>query len=323
MIRFNLAHLLTGCALAGLSCAASAQGYPNRPITFIWPFQAGSPNGEAMRVLASETGKILGQPMTTDFRGGAGSRLGVQAMQKAAPDGYLIGSALDGVLVVLPMASKTFRPEPGKDYTPILVSAESHSTLSGHPSLPFRDVKGLVAYAKANPGVLNYASPGIGGNSHLYFERFQLVTGIQLTHVPYKGSTASLPDRMSGRIHIAMGGQDVKTIVDSGKLIAIATTGPQREKLYPNTPTLSETYPGMVFKAWVGVVAPPGTPQDIIAKLNAAFSSALKLPEVRKTMEGAFWKVVEGSGPEEFMARHKADTETYGPLVKKLGLVLD
>ena len=318
-----IARLVAGIALTALSLAAAAQGFPSRPITFIWPFQAGSQNGEAMRVMATEAGKFLGQPVITEFRGGAGSRLGVLAMPTATPDGYVIGAALDAILVVTPMASKSFKFEPPKDYAPIAVVAETYSLLAGHPSLSFRDVKGLVAYARANPGTLNYASPGVGGNSHLYFERFQILTGIQLTHIPYKGSAASLPDRLNGRIHIAMGGQDGKPLIDSGKLVAIATTGPVRERLYPDTPTLAETYPGMLFKGWVGIFAPPRTPPDTVAKLNAALNASLKTPQVRKTMEDAFWRVVDNSGPEEFMTRYKADTDTYGPMVRKLGLELE
>lgn len=309
--------------IAGAALDVSAQAYPNRTITFIWPFNVGTTNGEAFRVLAEETGKILGRPMVTEFRGGAGGRLGLQALFKAAPDGYLIGAAIGSVYTVLPLASATFKIEPGRDYTPIMIATESYSLLTGHPSLPFRDLKGLVAYAKANPGKLTFGSPGVGNDSHLQVERIMAATGIQMTHIPYKGSAAAMPDRLSGTLDLYMSGVDAAPLVDSGKLIAIATTGPRRASVLPNTPTLEESgLPGMVLKAWVGLSVAPGTPREIVNRLNGAFNEAFKSPAVLKAMEVGGWFIMP-STPDAMTSRIKSEFELFAPMVQKLNLNFD
>ena len=309
--------------LAGIALDAGAQAYPNRNITFIWPFNVGTPNGEAFRVLADEAGKILGRPMVTEFRGGAGTRLGVQALLKAQPDGYLLAAGLGGTYVVTPLASPTFRLEPGRDYTPIMIATEAYSSLTSHPGLPFRDLKGLIAYAKANPGKLTFGSPGVGSDSHLHVERLMAATGIQMTHIPYKGSAAALPDRLNGTISMYMGGLDAAPLVNSGQLIAIATTGPSRASTFPNTPTLDESgAPGLVLKAWTGISAPPGTSPEIVARLNAAFTEAFKIPLVIKAMDVGGWAVTP-STPEAMTARIKSEFEIFRPLVRRLNLNFD
>lgn len=310
-------------ALAFVAGGAAAQGYPNRTVTFIWPFAAGAPSGEFYRLLAEEAGRQMGQSMVTEFRGGAGLRLGVQAVSKAPPDGYLLSGAVDGVLTVLPMASASFKVEQGRDYTPITIASESFIVLSSHPSLPFRDLKGLIAYAKANPGKLNFGSTGVGGNSHMHMERLMSVTGIVLTHVPYKSAAQAMPDRLSGTVHLFMGGPDVKTMVDAGKLVGLAVSSPRRMAELPSTPTLDESgFPGLGMKPWISVVGPPGLPRDIVMKVNGAFIAALKTPEIRKRAADILFELL-GSSPEEFSARIKTDLDAYAPIVQKLGLKLD
>ncbi len=308
--------------IAAMAFNCQAQSYPNRPITMIWPFNAGNPSGEAMRVLGEEAGKILGRPVLTEFRGGAGARLGVQAVLKAPPDGYLVGLAMGGTYTLLPLASAGFKIEPGRDYTPVMLVTEAYSALTGHPSLPFRDIKGLVAHARANPGKLTYGSTGVGSDVHVQMERMMAEIGIQMTHIPYKGSAAALPDRLSGRLDFYLSGLDNAPLVASGQLIAIATTGPRRVPTFPNTPTLDESVPGLVLKFWSAMAAPPGTPADVVAKLNAAFTEAFKTPAVIKAMDTGGWFITP-AGPDAMGARIKSELEALAPLVRRLNLSFD
>ena len=309
--------------LAGVSFDSGAQSYPARNITFIWPFNVGTPNGEAFRVLAEEAGKILGRPMVTEFRGGAGTRLGVQALLKAQPDGYLVAAGLGGTYVVTPIASPSFKIEPGRDYTPVMIATEAYSSLTAHPGLPFRDLRGLIAYARSNPGKLTFGSPGVGSDSHLHVERLMAATGIQMTHIPYKGSAAALPDRLNGTISMYMGGLDAAPLVTSGQLIAIATTGPSRAATFASTPTLDESgAPGLVLKSWTGLSVPPGTPPEIVARLNSAFTEAFRSPVVIKAMDVGGWAVTP-STPDAMTARIKSEFEVFGPLVRRLNLNFD
>ncbi len=323
MIRSSKLLKLALLLLASAVLDVSAQPYPNRPITLIWPFNAGNPSGEAMRVLAEETGKILGRPMVTEFRGGAGARLGVQALLKAPPDGYLLALGMGGTYTLLPLGSTTFKIEPLRDYTPIMIASESYSALTGHPSLPFRDLKGLIAYAKVNPDKLTYGSAGVGSDVHIQMERLMTEIGIQMTHIPYKGSAAALPDRLSGRLSFYLAGLDTAPLVNSGQLIAIATTGPRRASVFPNTPTLDESgAPGLVLKFWSGISGPPGMPQELVARLNAAFTEAFKSPTVLKAMEAGGWAVISSS-PDAMTSRIKSELELLAPLVRKLNLSFD
>ncbi len=307
------------CMIAG---AALAQGYPNRPITFIYPFTPGTPVGESYRSMAVEAGRILGQPMVVENRGGAGGRLGIMAVSKAPPEGYLLSTVLDSTMAVVPLVSESFKLQPIKDYVPITIASEGYNVLSAHVGLPFRDLKGLVAYAKANPGKLNYGTNGIGSSIHLYMELLMAATGTEMTHIPYKGQTESIPDRLSGTTHFWFGAAEAKPFIEKGQLVAIVTSGPQRMKEFPDTPTLIESGVNLTLKAWLGVVAPPGTPPDVITKLNAAFAAALNSAEVRKRFEFA-GHVGVGTGPDEMLKRIRADAEAYAPIVRRINLKLD
>ena len=194
--------------------------------------------------------------------------------------------------------------------------------LSAHAGLPFRDFKGMVADAKANPGKLNYGTNGIGSSIHLYMELLMAATGTEMTHIPYKGQTASIPDRLAGTTHFWFGAAEVKPFIDRGELVAIVTSGPQRMKEFPNTPTLRESGVNLILQAWLGLVVPPATPAEVSNKLHAAFSAALKTAEVRKRFEDAGHAAV-ASSPEEMTARIRQDADAYVPVVKRIGLKLD
>jgi tripartite-type tricarboxylate transporter receptor subunit TctC len=316
---------LASVLLLVFSTGLAAQTFPNRPIFLYWPQAPGRPTEAAFRAMANEAGKLLGQPMIVEPRPGAGGRLPVTSLASAVADGHVLGAAFDAILAVTPLASASFRVQPGRDYAPVMLVNENPLLMFGHPSLPFRDVPGLVAYARANPGKLNFGSSGIGSTSHIHWERLMARTGIQLLHVPYKGIAQALPDMLAGIVQLWIGVPDAgyKSLMESGKLVPIAATGSQRLSDYPNTPTLEEAgLKGLVLIPWGGIVAPPGTPRDTIEKLNGAFKAALKMPEVVRQMQVAGFSII-GSSPEEFSARIKADLEGNAPIVRRLNLSFD
>lgn len=298
---------------------APAQPFPSRPITMVYPYPpAGTP--VAFTTIFNEASKVLGQPIVVDYRPGAGNRFGATEVMKAKPDGYLLGAAPDSVLTVLPLMSTTFKAEPGKEYAPLVQMIEYFFVITSHPSLPFRDFPGLVAHAKAKPGKLNFAGNEPGGVRHFLLERIKAVTGIDMTNVPYKGDAQSLPDRLSGTTEIGINAAAFKPHIDAGKLIALATTGPVRMREFPNVPTLEEAgYKGFTMTSWFGLIAPAGTPADVMARLNAAFNVGIKSPEAGKLL-AQFGFVPVGGSAEQFMAKIRSDVATNAPVVKRLGL---
>ena len=316
--------LATGIATAQLFLPghATAQAYPNRPITLVYPYPpAGSP--VAFNALFQEASKVLGQPIVVEYKPGAGNRFGVTDIMKAKPDGYTLAAAPDVVLTVLPLTSSTFKAEAGRDYLPLMQMIEYFFIITTHPSMPFRDFQGLVAYAKANPGKLNFAGSEPGGVRHFLLERIQATTGARLTNVPYKGDAASLPDRLGGIVEIGINAAGFKPHIDAGKLVALATTGPKRMQELLNIPTLEESgYKGLTLTSWFGLVAPAGTPADIMAKLSAAFNAGLKSPDVIRLLAQQGFDPVGGS-PEAFAQKIRADITANAPVINKLGLKFD
>ncbi len=302
--------------------AAHAQAYPNRPITLVYPFPpAGSP--VAFNALFQEASKILGQPIVVDYKPGAGNRFGVTDIMKAKPDGYTLAAAPDVVLTVLPLTSSTFKAEAGRDYLPLMQMIEYYFVITTHPSVSFRDFPGLVNFAKANPGKLNFAGSEPGGVRHFLLERIQAATGARLTNVPYKGDAASLADRLGGIVEIGINAAGFKPHIDNGKLIALATTGPKRMQEFPNVPTLEEAgYKGFTLTSWFGLVAPAGTPPEIMSTLSAALNQGLKSPDVIRLLNQQGFAPVGGS-PEQFAQKIRADVAANAPVITKLGLKFD
>jgi tripartite-type tricarboxylate transporter receptor subunit TctC len=323
--RMAVAALIAS-GIAGLHLVAagdaSAQAYPNRPITLIYPYPpAGSP--VAFNALFQEASKVLGQPIVVEYKPGAGNRFGVTDIMKAKPDGYTLAAAPDVVLTVLPLTSSTFKAEAGRDYLPLMQMIEYFFIITTHPSTQFRDFQGLVAYAKANPGKLNFAGSEPGGVRHFLLERIQAAAGISMTNVPYKGDAASLADRLGGIVEIGINAAGFKPHIDSGKLVALATTGPKRMRELPNVPTLEESgYKGFTLTSWFGLVAPAGTPADIMAKLSAALNTGLKSPDVIRLLAQQGFDPVGGS-PEAFAQKIKSDIAANTPVINKLGLKFD
>lgn len=322
--RALVAIYLAAAAIGlGLATSAFSQPYPNRPITFIYPYAAGSLSDTAWRMVVSETSKRLGQTIVFDNRPGAGGRIGFDAVMRARPDGYTIGGAPNAISVVQPLVDPRLYVEPDKHYVPVITTFETYLLLVARANAPFRDLRGLIAYAKANPGKLNAGTPGVGTGSHLALAMLGTQMGIDYAMVHYKGSAPALTAMLSGEIDIMVSDPAVKSYVDAGRMMGLGTTGPQRWGVFPSLPTMQEAgAPGFNFSSWHGVIAPPGLAQDITVTLNQAFNEALKSPDVRSRLESAGW-VVKGGSATEAGALIRGDLDTFRPIVRAAGIKLD
>src|SRR5262252_10239154 len=274
--------VLAMALVAGLGRAA-AQDYPNRPITLVVPFPPGGSTTIVARIVADKMSEVLGQSIVIDNRGGAGGTVASRAVAKTTPDGYTILLGYTGTLAIGPTLYGNVGYDPRKDFEPIGRIGTAPSTLVVHPSMPIYSVAELIAYAKANPGKLNFGSAGVGTVSHVCGEYFASAAGIELTHIPYKGTGPAIVDLLGG--HIPMAFAPVPATHEnakSGKLRMLAVTSAVRSTLLPDVPTIAEVaLPGFEAVLRYGLVAPPGTPRPIIERLNTALNVALASEEVR------------------------------------------
>ncbi|WP_103018444.1 Bug family tripartite tricarboxylate transporter substrate binding protein [Alicycliphilus denitrificans] len=316
---------MAAAALAGLAPAWAQAGYPAKPVRMIVPFPPGGPTDVMGRTAAKAMGDRLGQQFVVENKAGAGGNIGTDAVAKAAPDGYTIGLTAISSLAIAPhlYGSVPFNVE--KDFVPISLVGTTPCALVIHPAAPFSDLKGMVAYAKANPGKLSYATSGIGTSNHLAAELLQSVAGIQLTGVPYKGSSQIVPDLLSGTVMMSMESSLATTLqhVRAGKLKAIAVTSPQRSRALPDVPTVAESgYPGFEVETWFGLVAPAGTPQAIVARLHEAWAAGSAAPEARAAFDNISGNL-RVTTPQQFAEFIRAENRRWGDLIRKLGIKAD
>jgi tripartite-type tricarboxylate transporter receptor subunit TctC len=274
-----LAATLTAAALA-LPTAASAQAYPSKPIRIVVPYSPGGTTDLVARLVGQKLSERLGQPVVVDNKPGANGMIGADVVAKAPPDGYTIGIASPGTHAANASLYKAMSYDTIKDFTPITLAVSAPMLLVVHPSLNVSTVKELIAAAKANPGGISYASGGSGSSQHLAMELFKSMAGVDMTHVPYKGSSASYPDLIGGTVKAEM---DVLPTAlppsKAGRLRILATGSAKRLALLPDVATVAESgVPGYESSAWYGFVAPANLPKDILDKLNAEIVRALKLP---------------------------------------------
>lgn len=302
MIRALLAaSLCAGCVLHSIG-PAHAQAYPNRPIRMVVPFPAGGPTDGMARIISDRLGAVLGQTIVVENRGGgAGGSIGAKVVATADPDGYTILITPGGALTSGPAVHKNIGYDPAKVFAPVGQLIETPLILSVHPDLPVKSVAEVVAYAKANPGKISWGSQGFGTAPHLLAELFKLEAGVNILHVPYRGTAPLLAAIVAGEVQIAI---DPSTTslpqVQAGKLRPLAVTSKERFSKLPDVPTIAEAgFPKLQNTFWLGVVVPAGTPSDIINKLNAAFRESLKPPQTRALLAnlGAEIKI---STPAEF-----------------------
>jgi len=312
------AALMAGVFL--LAAPAVAQDYPNRPITLIVPFPPGGSTPIVGRIVADKMSEVLGQSIVVDNRGGAGGTIGSRAVAKSAGDGYTILLGYTGTLAIGPSLYGNVGYDPRTDFEPIGRIGTAPNTLVVHPSFPVHSVPELVAYAKANPGKVNYGSAGIGTVSHVCGEYFATAAGVKITHVPYKGTGPAIIDLLGGHIPMAFAPvpathENAKT----GRLRMLAVTSAVRSTLLPEVPTIAEAaLPGFEAVLRYGLVAPPGTPRAIIEKLNPALNTVLASQDVRARL------AIEGaeplpSTPAEYGADIDREETQWSKVVKASG----
>lgn len=311
-------QFIVGLCLAASSAAASA--YPDRPIRIVLGFPAGGGADVVLRTITPGLAEELGQPIIVDNRPGAGGNLGMDIVAKAAPDGYTLLLAAPG-LATNASLYENLPFDPAKDFAAIGMVSSVPNVLVVNPSLPYKTVAQLIAYAKSHPGELNYASSGIGTSLHLAGALFERDAGVKLTHVPYRGGPAAINDLIGGQVQmmfsvVPLAGPQIR----SGKLLALAVTGQTRSPTLPDVPTMIESgLKGYTAITWNGLVAPAGTPAPIIHQINAALQKVLDRPDVQKTFAGMGQDVVKDT-PEQFDAMLKDETDKWERVIKDAGI---
>ena len=319
--------LALGSALVLSANTALAQGaasYPNKPIRIVVPFTPGGTTDILARTIGQKLTEAWGQPVVIDNVPGAGGSIGSEKVAKSAPDGYTLMMGHIGTLAVTPSIYPKLPYDAVKSFTPVAWVANVPNVLVVHPSVPVKSVQELVAYARANPGKVNYGSGGNGSAAHIATEYFKLASGTFMVHVPYRGTAPAVNDAVAGQIQLLFtGAPAVLPMVRAGKLKALGVSSAKRLDSAPELPTVAETDPKMFkgFEAdqWYGVVAPAGTPADIVAKLNATINASLSSPEMstRLRSEGA---IAMPSTPEAFGKQIAAELARWKPVVSRAGI---
>ena len=299
--------------------AAAQQPYPTKPIHIILPLPPGT-NGDLMpRILGERLSAKLGQPVLIENRPGAAQNLAADIVYRAEPDGYTLLATPQGPLVISPTYFPKIAFDPAQ-FVPITIMAKVPYILVVHPKVPVNTFAEFIAYAKANPGKLNYASPSTGSSPHLTAEMLKLAAGIEMTHVPYTGMAPALNDLIAGHVEVMIDNLGNSTrLVQAGKLKGLAVTGDKRWPDLPDLPVIAETYPEVQATAWFAIVAPPKTPPEIAAKLSQAFAEILREPEVEKR-----WRDLNlaggGGTPAEIAAFMKEETARWRNVIVKSGI---
>jgi tripartite-type tricarboxylate transporter receptor subunit TctC len=316
-------------ALAALACGtlfistAQADDYPSRPVRVIVPFSPGGAVDGPMRLIAQELGKRMGQSVVVENRPGAGATIGTDAVAKAPADGYtlLLASQTNAI-------SATLYPklpfDPIEDFAPITLIGREPGVVVVHPSLPVKTLQELIAYVKAHPGQVDYASSGNGSGQHLFAALLCSITGMKMNHIPYRGSGQATTDLIGGQVLVSIPGMaGMLGHIKSGKLRALAVTGAKRAQQLPDVPTMGEAgVPGYEAYVWMGLLTPKGTPSAVIDKLQHEVVAALDSTDVRNYMANASIEVV-GSTPAEFGLFFRAEKERWAKIVRETGAKVD
>jgi tripartite-type tricarboxylate transporter receptor subunit TctC len=322
-MRFS-APILAACALAAVSTSAVAQPYPTRPIRFIVPFPPGGSTDTYARIIGVKLSEALGQPVVLDNRAGAGGALGAEIAAKATPDGYSIVLGQDGNMVVGQAVRKQKNYNTLTDFAPIALAVRTPQVFVVTANSPLKTLADLIAAAKANPGKLTYGTAGTAGSSHVMGTFFNMNTGINTLHVPYKGGLPSMLDLHAGRVNYV-----ITSMVSSlnfardGRARLLAVSGDKRSHLFPDIPTVTEAgYGGFEATLWHGVLAPAKVRKDVVSRLNREVVKVLAMPEVQKQLqfEGGS---VSPSTAEEFEAFLRADVARWDKMVKQTGISVD
>jgi len=320
-------HLIQSVLAAALALAsgfAAAQTYPSKPVRLIVPYAPGGATDIIARAAAIELSKTLGQAVTVDNRAGAGGNLGSELAARAAPDGYTMVMSASSLHGITPFLYTKLNYDPNKDLVPVIVFASFANVLVLHPGVKANSVQELVALAKAQPGRLTCASSGSGSTIHMSCEMFKQMLGLDITHVPYKGSGPAVADLMGGQVNMMFDNiPSAISHIRSGKLRALATTGPKRAAALPDLPTMVEAgVHSYESTAWFGLAMPAGTPKAIIDRMNAEGQKAARAPDFIKRMTDLGYEIIGGS-PEQMAAMIQDEIKRWGPIVKASGAKVD
>jgi tripartite-type tricarboxylate transporter receptor subunit TctC len=321
-IGFALPVALAGMIVLGLPVIAPAESFPDRPIKLIVPFGPGGPPDVAARIIGEWLSNHLG-PVVVENHAGAGGTFAARAVASAPPDGYTLLAATAGSLAISPQLYKNSGVDPVKDFTAVALVSSAPLVLAIHNSIPAHSVKELVAYAKANPGKLNYGAV-IGTPPHLCGEMFKVLTGSNIVFVPYKSAAQATTDVLAGQMNMTFEGTTaIVPFIKSGQLRALAVTSPARIPEIPDVPTMDEAgYPGMPPDSWQAIVAPAGTPADIVAKINSVVNAGLASPEVRDKIVGLGGEPQPRS-VQDFAAFIVAQKQRWSDVIRTTGVTLD
>ncbi|RIA35636.1 tripartite-type tricarboxylate transporter receptor subunit TctC [Ectopseudomonas oleovorans] len=328
MSRFTLRKLGAGLLLAGLALspvlAQAEAAWPSKPLTLIIPFPPGGGADTIGRYYADQLSSALGQPVVVDNKPGAGTAIAAEAAAKAKPDGYTLSLATAGQLTILPNLADNLRFDPETSFAPVSVVASIPNVIAVNGNLDVTNLQGLIAAAKAKPGGISYSSCGNGTLCHLSGELFKSLAGIDLLHVPYKGSAPAVTALLGGEVDVAV---DTLTIlapqIQGGKVRGLALTSAQRSPLLPDVPTAAEAgLPGLETSGWFGIVLPAKTPQAIVERLNQEIGTIAKSAQTAERF-GQNGITVEYTTPEEFAEVIRADRKRWGEVAKASGAQID
>ena len=318
-------HLLQSAAasalLAGLGTTARAQAV-FETVKVITGFPPGGTSDTISRRVAAKLSPGYGKSVQVENRTGAGGQLAIQAMRQMPSDGSVILQTPMSMLGIYPFIYKKLPYDPIKDFAPVSVAIVSPLVLVVNPEVPAKNVQELIAYAKANPGKVNYGSAGVGNTLHLAGELFKSRANIDITHVPYKGASAAMGDLLGGRIQMMIDlVQTPLPNIQAGKLRALGTTGAERVALLPDVPTIAEQgLPGFQFATWIGIAAPAGTPKPIVDRLHAEMVKALAMPDLQAAFAKQGMQVAPSASPEAFAQFMKSEHDRLGELIKRAGI---
>jgi tripartite-type tricarboxylate transporter receptor subunit TctC len=320
--RILFAALMSVAVFSVGAAAQTADDFPNRPIRIIVPQAAGSGIDLQARVLAQKMGELWGQQGVVENRAGANAIIGMEAVAKAAPDGYTLVYAPVSAVTANAFIYKKLPYEPLRDFAPITQTVANPLGAVVNPASGFKSLKDVVARAKANPGQVNYGSFGIGNLTHLMGELLSISADIKMTHVPYRGQTPAITDVLSGQIPIAFTTTaGVTDLVETGKLNLLATFGEQRDEQFPNAPTPTELgYSGVIIVGWAGLLAPAGVPPQTLSKLHSGMVRALAMPDVKDAIFKQGSKATSSASPQAFANYIKAESQKFQAVIKAAGL---
>ena len=304
--------------------AEAVEAYPSKPIRLIVPFAPGGPADVLARVVGDKIGASMGKPVVVDNRAGAGGNIGMALGAKAAPDGYMLVLAPAGNLTVNPSLYRNVPYDVARDFAPVTVVAAVPNILVVHPSIPAKNLTEFIAYAKSHPGQLNFSSPGAGSGAHLAGELFKSVVGADMVHVPFNGIAPAVTAVLAGDVQLMFAGAPaVLQHVRAGKLHALGVASLKRIAAAPDLPTLSESgLAGFDVTSWYSIVAPTGTPPEIVARLQREIDKALREPDVREKLAGLGAEPIANT-PAEFAAMIKTETAKWSEIVKSAKITIE